>query len=338
MLFQPLESRRHYSVSHYLDLGGTLTVQGDSANDVITVEEIGGSVMVNPPRRFYFWPPAGGYPVAAVRNIVVRGGAGNDQITVNSSLPADIAGEDGNDVVFGGFGDDRIDGGAGDDTLVGQEGNDTLVGRAGADAMFGGFRATGANPFSQVPLVSGADDDWLEGGDDADTLIAGNGNDSLFGKGGDDRMIDDGAGTDLYDGGDGDDSIEYDRPTAVTLYADDLRNDGGLGELDWVLSCKTYQGGSGNDFIAAGQDGAGYVLRGGDGNDTLVGGPGSDELVGGNGDDWIYANDGVPDIVDGGGGHDVAYVESHLEWGYIVVFDVPLVSDELKTVGIEDLR
>ena len=137
MLFQPLESRRHYSVSHFLDAAGTLTVQGDSADDVITVEEIGSSLMVNPPRRFYFWPPVGGYPVASVKNIVVRGGAGNDQITVNSSLPADVAGEDGNDTVFGGFGDDRIDGGPGDDILSGRSGNDTVGGGWGRGADTG---------------------------------------------------------------------------------------------------------------------------------------------------------------------------------------------------------
>src|SRR5688572_23517947 len=33
MLFQALESRRHFSVSHSLDAAGTLTVYGDAAND-----------------------------------------------------------------------------------------------------------------------------------------------------------------------------------------------------------------------------------------------------------------------------------------------------------------
>ena len=66
-------------------------------------------------------------------------------------------------------------------------------------------------------------------------------------------------------------------------------------------------GGPGRDNLRGG-DGA-DVLRGGDGADRLVGGPGSDVLQSGAGDDVIDARDGVPDVVDGGGGHDAAVVD-----------------------------
>ena len=49
MLPEPLESRRLCSVSHFLDTAGTLTVQGDMANDVITVQEQSGYLVVSRP-------------------------------------------------------------------------------------------------------------------------------------------------------------------------------------------------------------------------------------------------------------------------------------------------
>jgi Ca2+-binding RTX toxin-like protein len=315
MLFQPLESRRHYSVSHYLDLGGTLTVQGDSANDVITVEEIGGSVMVNPPRRFYFWPPAGGYPVAAVRNIVVRGGAGNDQITVNSSLPADIAGEDGNDVVFGGFGDDRIDGGAGDDTLGGRSGNDTVGGGAGF-----GFDVINGDDGDDVLLADGGADRYAGGagrdhltyaGRTAGVIVMpgtpGHSGDYTYGSEGDSVGIDIevftlGSGDDYFLGGSAADVTVFGGPGNDGLEGWD-GNDALYGEdgNDWLV------GEGGNDLLVggAGDD----ALYGYAGDDTLVGNGGLDYFSGGDGNDTIDARDGVLETVDGGAGTDVAYID-----------------------------
>src|SRR5207237_10286362 len=82
----------------------------------------------------YMRPPLyipGYFSLAAVKKIVVRGGAGDDTIVINSSIPADVSGEDGNDVVYGSFANDHLDGGHGNDQLHAQPGNDALPGHAG---------------------------------------------------------------------------------------------------------------------------------------------------------------------------------------------------------------
>src|SRR5256885_1556105 len=47
MHFQELESRRLYAITSALDAAGTLTVRGDAANDIITVQESGRDLVVN---------------------------------------------------------------------------------------------------------------------------------------------------------------------------------------------------------------------------------------------------------------------------------------------------
>jgi Ca2+-binding RTX toxin-like protein len=76
-------------------------------------------------------------------------GAGDDKLTVDANVDADItahggAGDDtligggGKDYLDGGSGDDKIYGGAGDDTLLGGSGDDVLDGGPGKDRMDGG--------------------------------------------------------------------------------------------------------------------------------------------------------------------------------------------------------
>ena len=74
---------------------------------------------------------------------------------------------------------------------------------------------------------------------------------------------------------------------------------------------ETIIGDAGNDVLsgAAGKD----QMFGGDGNDTITGGAGNDRLLGGLGDDVFRNNEsaaerttGGRDILDGGGGRDVA--------------------------------
>jgi hypothetical protein len=66
-------------------------------------------------------------------------------------------------------------------------------------------------------------------------------------------------------------------------------------------------GNTGNDRLAGGT--GDDVLAGRAGNDILFGGIGHDVLRGGVGNDVIYARDGQWDVVDGGPGVDVAYVD-----------------------------
>ena len=71
--------------------------------------------------------------------IIVRGGGGDDVITVASdvSTGADLYGGNGNDSLTGGAGDDLIRGGNGEDSLLGGAGNDTLRGGNGDDIADG---------------------------------------------------------------------------------------------------------------------------------------------------------------------------------------------------------
>src|SRR4051794_40014663 len=75
-------------------------------------------------------------------------GDGDDQLSLYVSLPADLRGGAGNDIVTapgaeavtldGGDGDDLLDAGTGDDLLSGGPGDDTLAGDAGDDRIDGG--------------------------------------------------------------------------------------------------------------------------------------------------------------------------------------------------------
>jgi hypothetical protein len=76
------------------------------------------------------------------KNIWINAGAGNDKITVDSSVTNNtyLYGSDGNDTINGGAGSDNIYGGNGNDSLSGNAGDDTLVSLGGGvyDKLTGG--------------------------------------------------------------------------------------------------------------------------------------------------------------------------------------------------------
>jgi hypothetical protein len=81
--------------------------------------------------------------------MVVYGGAGGDNVTVNSNLTIHAW-------LFGGAGNDVLRGGRGNDVLSGGDGADQLYGDRGRDLLFGGLAL-----------------DSLDGGQDDDILISG---------------------------------------------------------------------------------------------------------------------------------------------------------------------
>lgn len=111
-----------------------------------------------------------GYPPFGVRSIlhsgitgkvIVYAQGGNDIIVANIlSLPTELHGGDGDDVLVGGKGADWLDGGAGNDILLGGtesvDGADTLLGGLGNDMLYGHYGA-----------------DHLDGGPGADLIVAG---------------------------------------------------------------------------------------------------------------------------------------------------------------------
>jgi hypothetical protein len=150
-----LEDRRMMSVSSFVS-GGHLYINGDAANNQVTVSDYGATLVkvtadgVNK----YFAKSA-----IAYNDAIFHGGNGDDKFSNGSSLRAVAFGDNGNDtlnggkgndLLVGGFGNDRLIGGAGVDTLHGQDGNDYLDGGAGnADILWGG---AGADQFREDPM------------------------------------------------------------------------------------------------------------------------------------------------------------------------------------------
>ncbi len=240
-----------------------------------------------------------------VRNIIVNGGNGDDNITVgsltnvvasaltingeggNDTLSAAavsigavrmrLSGDAGNDSLTGSTTNDTLDGGDGDDTLLGGLGNDTLVGGAGIDRMNGE-----------------AGDDFLAGGDDNDVLRGFDGNDSIVGGNGDDSVLA-GNGNDTVSGDVGADTISGEAGN------DSLSGNSGADTIGGGDGADTIDGGSESDLLTG--DGGNDLLRGRDGNDTLDAADGDDTVIAGDGDDSVLGGNGN-DAINGGDGND----------------------------------
>src|SRR5262249_30182476 len=134
--------------------GGTLTVFGDSLDNIVTVGRNtagaitlnGGAGTTNRDRL-----KSGAATVKHTAPVYIIGQSGNDQIRIdetNGAMPAAqmfggsgddiLVGGSGNDALHGQEGNDQLTGGAGDDFLLGQSGNDVISGGDGVDQMFGG--------------------------------------------------------------------------------------------------------------------------------------------------------------------------------------------------------
>jgi len=97
---------------------GTLTIAGTPGNDRIRVYQDGGSLVVLSGTEQIL-----NMPSAAVSNIVIAGGDGNDSLIVANNVTQPV----------------QIDGGNGQNKLVAGGGNAVLVGGTGNDALFGGL-------------------------------------------------------------------------------------------------------------------------------------------------------------------------------------------------------
>ena len=166
----------------------------------------------------------------------------------------------------------------GNDILTGTPGPDVIDALAGDDfvsGLAGNDRLFGGAGIDQI--YGGEGDDYIQGDAGASSVLSGDaGADTIYGGAGNDYMV----------GGEGNDVLV------------------GLGGIDSLY------GGAGNDYLVAGP-GAGSVLDGGaganslwasSGADYLVGGEGTDILVGGAGADYIFGNAGGDAIYAGAGG------------------------------------
>jgi Ca2+-binding RTX toxin-like protein len=190
---------------------------------------------------------------SASNKTIVYGGGQNDNITqANLTIPAEIYGEGGDDIISGGINNDW---------LVGGLGNDRINGSHGDNVIWGDNSPTIPGDLTPQNSPTGGDDQ-LSGLGGNDVFYGSGGNDLVSAGGGDD-YANGGAGADTLDGQAGDDR----------LYG---------GDGDDILS-----GAGGNDLLSGG--GQDDELYGDTGNDVMFGGTGADVVDGGGGNDLLIS-------------------------------------------------
>jgi Ca2+-binding RTX toxin-like protein len=127
-------------------------------------------------------------------------------------------------------------------------------------------------------VSTGAGNDWVELGNGSSQVRTGPDNDWVI-------VTATPNGHDLIDLEDGkSDVADYRlRREALTYVADNLANDGAVGEEDMVLGAEFFAGGGGDDLLV-GDGGADYLFGAG-GDDLLIGKNGPDVLVGEHGEE-----------------------------------------------------
>jgi Ca2+-binding RTX toxin-like protein len=296
--------------------GDPIAFQGDGADDNLVLSVGGGKIAHNLPAAQGFASPTDLDPVTAGTqdadvagaNIVVRGGAGNDNLNAsalgNTYNSLEIQGEAGDDVVTGGGKADTLGGGDGDDRVVGAQGGDVMSGGAGNDVLV-----------------------W-NNGDGSDTMDGDTGNDEIEVNGsataGDEFTIAAGSNG----------RTKFDRVNLVPFTLDTLAERmtvSGLGgndkttgapglagrillTLNGNAGADTLTGGDGADRIGGGE--AADVLDGGAGDDNISGDRGADHMGGGAGDDVLEWNNGDgSDVATGGDGADLVRVNGSVTDG-----------------------
>ena len=166
-LFESLEGRRLMSGS-ITQLGGLITVFGDSSNDVCKVTTDGPTVTVSLTHGAHAHTKK--VSSSSVNQIVFFGYDGNDKFQNDTGFRSTAIGGKGNDILTGGSNKDTLAGGDGTDMLIGRGGNDTLKGDGGSDFLYGG-----------------SDSDYLDGGADSvkDFVLGQSGTDTFRERSGD---------------------------------------------------------------------------------------------------------------------------------------------------------
>jgi Ca2+-binding RTX toxin-like protein len=260
----------------------------------------------------------------------IYGGAGAEVIF--GGYQADtIYGKAGNDYILGGDGADTIDAGAGDDVVYtslagltedvsidGGVGSNTLVfdtpGESGAwdnesyGAVTFDLSTDLGNATNFVNIGGGSEADTLTGDASANVIIGAGGGDTLFGGTGNDTLYGD----------------EHAGDTSGTTY--------GIRQYGLTDGADALYGGAGDDTLYAS-----------DGDDTLDGGTGSDTLTGGSGSDTfiLRAGDGADTITDFTDGEDSFGLASGTSFGSLTITqsgsDVLITDGSALSVTLTDI-
>jgi hypothetical protein len=280
--FGELEDRR--MLASIVESGGLVTVYGTQQSDTIKI--LGNqsnstfTVSINHDSNL-----TETFANNSVDKVLVWAWGGNDTVSNTAHVATEINGQDGNDILWGGYVNDVIRGGDGNDKLYGRSGDDTLSGNNGVDRLHGHD--------GNDKLYGGEDTDYLYGHDGNDVLAGHQARDYIYGHVGDDRIY----------AGDGDD-FAWGSVGADAIYGgngvDVLRGESGNDLIRGQNGDDRLYGSTGNDrlFGDAGTD----KLYGEGGNDTLRGGSGNDKLYGGSNNDKLFGESGIDDLF--GGGHD----------------------------------
>ena len=202
--FESLEERRLCSATL---VGSTVRVGGTDAAETVTVSEFVSNSELSLGVRFLrvtettkrpFLPDitrTTDFIKSAVTRVRINSFGGNDIITLNTTVGADVFAGGGSDQINGGSGNDNLNGDLaivqgfdGEEIgaqLFGTPGNDTINGNAGNDV--------------------------LRGGPANDRLTGGSGLDAMYGEDGNDTIIArDNVGSEVVDGGAGFDTAQVD--------------------------------------------------------------------------------------------------------------------------------
>jgi Ca2+-binding RTX toxin-like protein len=284
---------------------GNDTIQAGAGNDRINMSSFGsasyGNDVIDGGAGFDLVsfhagaPAASGVVVDLAAGTAVGGGTGGSGSASLTSIERVIGTDEFGDRLSGSGVSERFEGRGGNDTLSGLGGNDTLVGEAGQDTFL----------FASAPGPNSADlvVDFLSTADELafdNSVFAALGSAGNFSSG--DARFNSGAG--FTSGRDPSDRIVYDTSSGQLFYDADGNGPGA------ALLIATLQGApalSATDITVIGTGAPPPpppgVIRGTEGNDSLVGTEGNDSMEGLGGNDTM-AGRGGNDTLDGGTGDD----------------------------------
>ncbi|MCH4892153.1 hypothetical protein GO308_03385 [Sphingomonas sp. SFZ2018-12] len=229
-----------------------------------------------------------GNDVIFARDGTLRGGAGNDEISLQAVYNA---------VAFGDSGNDRISGSGAGESIFGGLGADTIVGEAGDDVLGSAEGQYVPDSYTYAPLNDiGAERDILTAGGGNDFVSVGYGDDADGGAGYDTLVLSlAGAPAGVFFDGTG-----LAAAGSITFAGGTIQNFEALGRL---------YGSNLNDTLIVGTHAELVFVDAGGGDDTIRSSGSSVSVQGGAGNDYFISGP-AGDIFDGGPGlNSVGYVD-----------------------------